>query len=259
VDLRVAVEGGTLVGHTGDGRGPDLLLLHGGPGLSDYTAILLGECDGWRTSRYTQRGLAPSTTAGPCTLDRHVRDARAVVAGLDRPVVLGHSWGGFLACALAVADPTAVAGLVLVDTLGLSGDGGVSAMSAELVRRRPPPPGLAPRDELAHFFPAHFADPEHAPAPFPVIYAAGPAEEAQGSVEECWAAGGLLAPLAATGLPAELVHGIADPLPPSVSEQIAAAVPQARLQVVAHAGHFPFLERPGCVRDALTRLRDRIG
>jgi hypothetical protein len=38
-----------------DGQGFPLLLLHGGPGLTDYMALLDGETEGFRRIRYQQR------------------------------------------------------------------------------------------------------------------------------------------------------------------------------------------------------------
>jgi proline iminopeptidase len=64
----------------GDPADPPLLLLHGGPGLSDYLADSLGgELDGWRTISFQQRGLTPSATGGPFTVERHVADTVAIL------------------------------------------------------------------------------------------------------------------------------------------------------------------------------------
>jgi len=46
---------GPIAGHAG-GSGAPLLLLHGGPALSDYMDMLGPELDGWRWVRYQQRG-----------------------------------------------------------------------------------------------------------------------------------------------------------------------------------------------------------
>ena len=88
------------------GDGPPLLFLHGGPGLSDYLSNMpAGETAGWRRIGYTQRGLSPAPVDGPFTVAQHVADAISVLdaEGLDQAVVLGHSWGGFLAAVLAGA------------------------------------------------------------------------------------------------------------------------------------------------------------
>ena len=83
-----------------------MLLLHGGPGLSDYTEPLAAELeDGYTVTRFQQRGVAPSTTEGPFNVETHMADAIAIMdgAGIDKAYLLGHSWGGHLALHLAVA------------------------------------------------------------------------------------------------------------------------------------------------------------
>ena len=105
------------------GDGPPVLVLHGGPGLSDYTASLADELgDAFRVIRYQQRGLAPSTASGPFDVGRHVADAIAVLdtAGVGPAYVVGHSWGGHLAMHLAVRHPGRVLGLV-IDSVAHSG------------------------------------------------------------------------------------------------------------------------------------------
>ena len=87
---------------TTGGVGPDTLFVHGGPGMNDYLApvsdLLVGEV---RSHRYTMRGLAPSPLDGPFTVAQHVTDAVSILDGLDLDgaILLGHSWGGFVAAA----------------------------------------------------------------------------------------------------------------------------------------------------------------
>jgi len=52
--FEVTVPGGILAGIRA-GRGEPLLVVHGGPGLSDYSAMFADELTGWETLRYTQR------------------------------------------------------------------------------------------------------------------------------------------------------------------------------------------------------------
>ena len=124
----VAVPGGALE-VTVTGEGPPALLLHGGPGLSDFLeplSLLLAH--DLTTHRYTQRGVAPAPTGGPFTVARHVADALAVLDAfeLERPLVIGNSWGGFLALALVAAHPDRVRAVISIDGLGVTGDGGAS-------------------------------------------------------------------------------------------------------------------------------------
>jgi proline iminopeptidase len=79
------------------GHGPNhALILHGGPGLSDYTEDLgdllaeaLPDEGAWTITRFQQRGLAPSTTQGPFTIEQHIADVLRVCDSLSAdPVVL---------------------------------------------------------------------------------------------------------------------------------------------------------------------------
>ncbi len=137
--VRVPVDGGDIVAWVRDATDADnkALLLHGGPGMSDYLSTLADELDGLlTTARYQQRGLAPSVVDGDVSVEGHVRDAVAVMdeLGWHKPVVIGHSWGGYLALHLATAHPDRVRALVILDSLGATGDGGVSEFVPRLRR-----------------------------------------------------------------------------------------------------------------------------
>ncbi len=135
-----AVETGAgLISGSDGGEGPALMLIHGGPGLSDYMGMLEGETAGWRTIRCQQRGIAPSSIDGPFDLERHVADTLAVLDELnvEHVVLQGHSWGGHLALQVALADPERVQAVVVVDGLGSTGYGGAREFGAELRRRLP--------------------------------------------------------------------------------------------------------------------------
>jgi pimeloyl-ACP methyl ester carboxylesterase len=114
-----------LVGHR-SGNGLPALLLHGGPGLSDYMGPFAHELDGlFETFRYTQRGTPPSAPRPPYTVEAHVEDAIAVLDHfeVERAWAIGHSWGGHLALHLAVAQPDRVLGVVCINALGATSDG----------------------------------------------------------------------------------------------------------------------------------------
>jgi pimeloyl-ACP methyl ester carboxylesterase len=114
--------------------------LHGGPAANAYSDWFAAELAGWDALRYTQRGVAPSLTEGPFTIEQHVSDALAVLdqCGVAAATVLGHSWGGYLAMQLAARAPGRVNALVLADTLGAVGDGGLAGFGAELTARATP-------------------------------------------------------------------------------------------------------------------------
>jgi pimeloyl-ACP methyl ester carboxylesterase len=136
-EFAATVPGGTITAWQ-RGDGPHVLLLHGGPGVSEYTESLAAELeDGYTVTRYQQRGVAPSTTDGPFDVKTHMADAIAVMdnAGIGQAYLLGHSWGGHLAFHLAVAYQDRFLGLVPIDPLGAIGDGGLKQMG-EIMEER---------------------------------------------------------------------------------------------------------------------------
>lgn len=82
------------------------------------------------------RGHAASTWDPPWSIERHVADLVETLdaLGLERTLVVGHSFGGLLALHLAAAVPGRVAGAVLLDPAGALAPAR-AAREAELARR----------------------------------------------------------------------------------------------------------------------------
>jgi pimeloyl-ACP methyl ester carboxylesterase len=271
--VSAAVPGGELVGWV-TGNGPPVLLLHGGPGLSygylDPLATEFG--DHYRIASYQQRGLAPSTTAGPFTVERQVDDATSFLdaLGWERAFVVGHSWGGHLLMHLAVSSPGRLHGALAVDPLGGVADGAMAAFEREMAARIPAGDrrraveldqlalrGEATADDLTEsfrlFWPAYFASPAHAPAMPDVRSSIEAYSGVFASLKE--ALPGLSAALGEVTVPFGFVAGADSPMPvEAASAATAAVIPGAWLEVVAGAGHFPWIEKPGSVKAALDRL-----
>lgn len=260
-----------------DGSGRSVVLLHGGPGLSDYMGLLASETAGWRTIRYQQRGLPPSPTEGPFTIACHLEDLRAVLdaAEVDQAMLLGHSWGAHLALQAALSLGERVSGLVLVDPFGVVEDGGALALAQELNERMLPEnrtwaaevdealaAGSATAEDatayLAIRWPGYFADPAAAPG-LPNGFAVSLACNGE-TMSAVFAelASGFAERLADLTTPTEILTGELSPLPPAAGAEIARRMRDARLTVVPRAGHLPWHEQPGCVRDALARLGERV-
>ena len=271
--FEVGTTTGSIVGDD-RGQGPVLVFLHGGPGLSDYADLLAPELADWRVLRYQQRGLPPSTVDGPFTVEQNVADAIAVLdaRGVQKAVVVGHSWGVHLALELAVAHPGRVAGLLLIDGPGVIADGGLGAMGQTLMERALPeavgrlqevaermsadgPTDDDATEQLALLWPGYFADPAAAPPPpqgMRVCAAVNMA--AVGSMFERLAVG-FAESVARITAPAIFVLGEQSPIANVQGEQTAALIPTARVRVIPGAGHLPWVEHPGCVADALADLR----
>ena len=251
---------------TGSGR--DVLLLHGGPGLTDYMESLLPELDGFRVASFQQRGLAPSTLAGPFdvpTLRDDVLDVLDTL-GWQAPAMIGHSWGGHLLLHLLAAAPTRVGAALVVDPLGAVGDGGLAEFEVELHRRLPratmarvneletleatrPLTQGEILESLELIWPGYFSSLKAA-HPMPQI-GHGPSEETWASIREQLP--NLAELLPACTVPTRFVHGEMDPLPVTASMD-AAELLGAVVDVLPGNGHFPWLEDPGCVRRSLDSL-----
>ena len=255
------------------GEGAPMLMLHGGPGLSfDYLDGLAEELTPrGALASYQQRGLAPSRLQGPFTVADHCEDACRVLdeLGWDRAVVIGHSWGGHLALHLAVAAPERVAGVLAVDPLGGVGDGGSQRFEGEIFRRTPEDvreraqalDEMAMRGEgleadavesLRLMWPAYFPSWDTAPLmPSIRLSVSGYAETWASVLDELPR---LEAALPGIEVPVGFVVGAASPMPATASTDTAGRIPGAWVDVVPAAGHFPWLDAPGCVRAGLERL-----
>ena len=210
--------------------------------------------------------------AGPFAVEREVADALAVLDALswERAWGVGHSWGGHLLLHIAVAAPERLHGGLAIEPLGATGDGGSEAFEAEMLRRVPdgdrqraealdeqamrgegtPEESL---ESLRLVWPAYFASPDHVMAlgdtTVSVPAYADLLESLQAALPRLESA------LAGLEVPFGFVAGECSPMPHGqAAGETARAIPGAWLEVVPGAGHFPWFERPGCVRTALQRL-----
>ncbi|HET6638201.1 MAG TPA: alpha/beta fold hydrolase [Gemmatimonadota bacterium] len=110
------------------GDGEPILCIHGGPGMS--SGYFFPDPDVWgpglralaadhRVVAYDQRGCGGSGVPDveqPLALSRHVDDVESVRAalGLERPIVLAHSFGSVLAILFALQHPESLSGLVIL-------------------------------------------------------------------------------------------------------------------------------------------------
>lgn len=103
-------------------------------------------------------------------------------------------------------------------------------------------------------WPSYFADPPSAPPMPDMDIAVGPFTATFASVKEHDEAGTLVRGLPA--VPVEIavlfLHGALSPMPLRASTDTAALIPHARVEVIDGVGHFPWLERPEAVREAVS-------
>lgn len=274
-EFRVATPEGWLTGWDA-GQGTPVLILHGGP-CSDYTDDLPDLLPGGlRTIRYQQRGLAPSSTDGPFEIEAHVADAVRVLdgRGVERAILLGHSWGGHLAFHVAVAHPDRLLAVVALDPLGAVPDGGWSALdenilavleadspadadrARELDARITAGDGTAADGEelMRLAWRGYFADPPNAPPPLPLRHNTELFAAVVTSVYAHFERETLVRGLPALSVPFAVVHGERDPVPWQAGQASAELVPGSRFVLLPGCGHFPWLERPDALRAVLAEL-----
>jgi pimeloyl-ACP methyl ester carboxylesterase len=241
--------------------------------MTDYMDSLLPELEGYRVASFQQRGVAPSTLAGPFDVPTLRDDVIAVLdtLGWGTPAMIGHSWGGHLLLHLLAVTPTRVSAALAVDPLGAVGDGGLAVFETELMRRLPEDTVIKLKELDALEATRPLTQAEHLeamelawPGYFSTLEAAQPIPQSgHAPSDESW--GSIRAELPALAellrgctVPTRFVHGALDPLPVTASTDTAQLL-GAPVDVLPGNGHFPWLEDPGCVRRSLDQLLATTG
>jgi pimeloyl-ACP methyl ester carboxylesterase len=228
------------------GSGPPLLYLHaaGGPAWDPFVEALAehhtvyapdhpGTGDTDRNAIHAVPGLWDLVLIYDELLD---------VLALDRAALVGASFGGMVACEVAAQWRNAASALVLLDPIGLWRD---DAPVAQYMTMGP--------EELAA---ALFHDPQSPAARAAMALPAGDNERAVAMADLVWAMGatgkfvwpipdkGLARRLHRITAPTLVVWGEEDQLvSPVYAQEFAGRIGDARVEIVAAAGHVPQLER----------------
>ncbi len=135
------------------GEGPDVVVLHGGPGghhdylLPQYDDLAMGR----RLRYYDQRGggQSPADRLTDVGWRAHVADLVALLDHweIERATVVGYSWGALLAMLFAIENPDRVVRLALVSPAAASIEGR-TAFELRFAQRSRRPEIVAARDEL---------------------------------------------------------------------------------------------------------------
>ncbi|HSW42421.1 MAG TPA: alpha/beta fold hydrolase [Patescibacteria group bacterium] len=272
--IRMQVAGMAWTLHVA-GRGRPVLFLHGFSGSSRSWAGLAGlgsrvraivpdlpghGATGWEGGPEPDAGPADEGTAAGspdrrsrASVERTADDLAAIVRRLGAPRVdvVGYSMGARIALRLAVAQPDAVGRLVLeAPSAGIADQAARAArVAADAERAR-----LVVNEGVEAFAARWEAEPVLAgEAALPAVDRARQAAIRRSHVPLGLAASlihagqGAMEPLhdrlPAVGAPTLVIVGSDDPAR-ARAEEVAAAIPAARLAVVPGAGHAPHLERP---------------
>jgi pimeloyl-ACP methyl ester carboxylesterase len=167
--------------------------------------------------------------------------------GVERPVLIGHSFGGMLAAELAAHFPALPSRLVLVSPLGLW------RPEAPVGNWLVTPPGdlfYQPSSEAAQAALAMPSDPQAAQsAGVAAVWASACAAKFAWPIPDR----GLRARLHRIAAPTLIVWGRHDRVVPAVyADEFAAAIPSAKVAVIEDCGHFPQIEQFGATAEAIT-------
>jgi proline iminopeptidase len=244
---------------------PTIVALHGGPGFDHgYLKPGLGPLRDFAQVIYVDlrgQGRSGRPALESCTLEQMADDVVALcqMLDIDRPVVFGHSAGGFVALHMAIRHPGSVGGLILC---------GSAATMAPVENGGEPSPTLNSRagaDVLAiagrvfggdiseqsidAFFEAvvpFYAAPSHMDVPGRIVGLSSRNIDIMRFFMKTLAPRyDLLERLGRIRVPALVMVGRHDWVcPPRASRTIARGIAGAKLVEVADAGHFLFSEQP---------------
>ena len=255
-----------------------VILLHGGPGAShDYLyPQMLFLAERHRVIAYDQRGGGQSRTgeSAPVTWRTHVDDLAMIAEqfGIAAPTIVGYSWGGLLALLYAIhaseLNAPVPSRLVLVSPAPITREWRAEFEKTLAERSRSEritemrsslgESGLRESDPAAFrqrsfelSVAGYFADPEKAVelTPFRVI------QKVQQSVWESLGDYDLRDSLQHLSIPSLVLHGRHDPIPIASSEALAQLL-GARLVVLEHSGHVPYVEQLAALSTAVEEFLD---
>lgn len=252
------------------GQGKPLIVIHGGPGLTqDYLLPQMYElAKNNLVIFYDQRGCGKSTVdinANTITLESFVDDIEAIrqAFNLDKTSILGHSWGGFLAMQYTIAHPEHVDKLILSNSAPATSEG-YALFGQEYIRRMSPyqkelekiSSSQGFRDGntcvMEQFYRLIFRQYCYIPEKADLLnLRMTPIASLSGArVSEILRENVLDKPfnlnngLRSLKVPALILHGDVDPIPPSTAQAIHDNIPGSKYILMKNCGHFPYVEDP---------------
>ena len=110
------------------------MLIHGNPGsCQDWSRLYVPISSRYQAVAFDRPGHGHSERPNhrPITVEVQAEMLRATLTqlGLERPIVVGHSWGGSLALVYALQFPDEISGAVLLAPAAYESDDGVSFLS----------------------------------------------------------------------------------------------------------------------------------
>lgn len=291
------VEADIELAHLARGAGRNVLIVHGGPG-TPYTEPWAGLeplIGTYRFHYYDQRGCGQSTRPidtfasnnyyqNMTTLDQtlglsaQVADMERIrrLLGDEQLLLIGHSWGGFLAALYAAEFPEHIEALILVAPADVLVMPQPSGGMFELVKQHLPAERRADFEaylqeylDFGNIFTKSEADLVALNQEFGMYYQAAvdtplpqPGQPGGWMVQAMYFSMGqrhdYREALKAVNAPILVIHGAKDLQPEATTRAYAEAFPNATFQVIKQAGHFPFVQQPAVFAQVVGEFLDRL-
>jgi 3-oxoadipate enol-lactonase len=242
------------------GSGLPLLLVHGWPhdrtmwagqlgGLATYARVLAPDL----------RGAGASTVRGPYVIDQYADDLVAFLdsLGLASAVVCGLSMGGYIAFSMLRRHRDRIRGLVLADTRATADTDETRANRQRMIAliEQEGMTALAARQLQSSV--ARSTLERQAPLAETVrrMMASAPPEGAIGALRAMAERPDSTPLLGTIDVPTLVIGGAEDAVtPPDVLREMAAAIPNSRIELLEHGGHLAPLERPAAFNHIVTEF-----
>lgn len=268
------------------GLGVPIIVLHGGPGL-DHGYLqpqLLQLAANHRLIFYDQRGSGKSVDTKldekHINLHQFVEDLETLRKSLclEKFVLMGHSWGGFLAMQYAIDHQDHLMGLILLNTAPADYKGQKAFLDEFGVRTKNMNNDLKPLFAYEDFkkldaaqistlyrklFSVYFYDPNKVEE-LTLNFNVASAMSGFKVNEEMTKTSGLhpgidLFPhLKNLTVPTFILHGRQDIVPAWTAEEIKKAIPGAEIVILDHSDHFPYIEQPSQFFTELNKFLNKI-
>ena len=217
---------------------------------------------------YDQRGCGKSTVdinANTISLESFLNDIEAIrlAFNLDKISILGHSWGGFLAMKYTITHPEHVDKLILSNSSPATSEG-YALFGQEYMKRMEPyqkelekirsSQGFHDKNTrvMEQFYRLIFRQYCYIPEKADLLnLQMTPIASLNGEkVSEILRENVLDKPfnlnkgLRSLKVPALILHGDVDPIPPSTAQAIQDNIPGSKYVLMKNCGHFPYVEDP---------------
>lgn len=252
------------------GKGSPLIVIHGGPGLSQnyLQPQLYRLAENHLVIFYDQRDCGESKgdfNADKINIQTYINDLDAVLKAfkLDKAALLGHSWGGLVAMEFAIAHPQSVSQLILANTMSASSTGFDLFVQEVMTRAAPVMDELEALQQLPEFiegdpdtherafklyYPYYCYNPES--ARLINIRMSQSANLKGRKVYEVWRDNlfsqsyDFHGSLKNLKMPTLILHGDTDVIPMSSVQKIHESIPQSQFVLLKNCGHFSHIESP---------------